>query len=343
MRSMDNSMGLRSTPTAPSTTLGRCVRRGCATGCKRCGTSQHPTRHSIPGLPTSAPGSELSRPHDAVTTALTPATNAHLRRGLADVCAVAGIEPQHPHLLKYTINAVYRVGACVVRLARGPLAEARAERVVRVADEFARRGLPVVCLVRGVDQPIRANGWVATAWTHVPTTGERPQPVQLAGPLRAIHAIDDLRIELPGWAPITKARQRLETVRQLPDHEAELTRTWARSRLDRSLEDVLVFLHNWCDLDGVGIGPREWDLTPIAHGAQRFGRTPADHHAFAAAYGFDVTEWDGWPVLRDVRELQLVTSVVDNIGGRPDVADQLALRLHSILAGDRTITWTRYH
>jgi len=317
-----------------------------------------------------------------VTTALTPATNAHLRRGLADVCAVAGIEPQHPHLLKYTINAVYRVGACVVRLARGPLAEARAERVVRVADEFARRGLPVVCLVRGVDQPIRANGWVATAWTHVPTTGERPQPVQLAGPLRAIHAIDDLRIELPGWAPITKARQRLETVRQLPDHEAELTRTWARSRLDRSLEDVLVFLHNWCDrldeqlrttawqlpggvihgdfhtgngllrpdqppilcdLDGVGIGPREWDLTPIAHGAQRFGRTPADHHAFAAAYGFDVTEWDGWPVLRDVRELQLVTSVLDNIGGRPDVADQLALRLHSILAGDRTITWTRYH
>ncbi len=317
-----------------------------------------------------------------MTTALTPATNAHLRRGLADVCAVAGIEPQHPHLLKYTINAVYRVGACVVRLARGPLAEARAERVVRVADEFARRGLPVVCLVRGVDQPIRANGWVATAWTHVPTTGERPQPVQLAGPLRAIHAIDDLRIELPGWAPITKARQRLETVRQLPDHEAELTRTWARSRLDRSLEDVLVFLHNWCDrldeqlrttawqlpggvihgdfhtgngllrpdqppilcdLDGVGIGPREWDLTPIAHGAQRFGRTPADHHAFAAAYGFDVTEWDGWPVLRDVRELQLVTSVLDNIGGRPDVADQLALRLHSILAGDRTITWTRYH
>jgi hypothetical protein len=318
----------------------------------------------------------------AATTALTPAMNAHLRRGLADVCAAAGIAPRHPQLLKYTINAVYRVGDCVVRLAQGRLAEARAAGVVGVAEEFADLGMPVVRLVPGMDQPIRANGWVATAWTYVPTTGERPQPVELAGPLRAIHTIDDLRIGLPEWAPITKARQRLEMVRHLPGHEADLTQTWARSRLDRSVEDVLVFLHNWCDrldeqlrtttwqlpsgvihgdfhtgnglprpdqppilcdLDGVSIGPREWDLTPIAHGAQRFGRTPADHHAFAAAYGFDVAEWDGWPVLRDVRELQLVTSVLDNIAGRPDVADQLALRLHSILTGDRTITWTRYH
>ncbi len=236
----------------------------------------------------------------AVTTTLSPAADARLRRGLAAVCMAAGIEPQHPQLLKYTINAVYRVGDCVVRLARGSLAEARAARVVRVAEEFTRRGVPVVRLVDGIDQPIRTDGWVATVWIHVPTTGERPHPAQLAGPLRAIHAIDDVRLDLPAWTPIAKA------------------------------------------LDGVAIGPREWDLTPVAHGAERFGRPPEDYQAFAAEYGFDITGWAGWPVLRDVRELQLVTSVLDNIAGRPDVAEQLALRLNSILKGDRTVVWTRY-
>jgi aminoglycoside phosphotransferase (APT) family kinase protein len=317
----------------------------------------------------------------AVTTALTPATDAHLRRGLAAVCAAAGIEPQQPELLKYTINAVYRVGDCVVRLARGSLAEARAARVVRAAEEFALRNIPVVRLVAGIDQPIRTDTWVATIWIHVPTTDERPQPAQLAGPLRAIHAIDDIRVELPAWTPIMKARQRLDSVRQLPTAEANFTQAWARSRLDQHLADVLAFLQDrcdrldeqlrstaWhlppgvihgdfhtgngllqsdqppalCDLDGVAIGPREWDLTPIAHGAERFGRRRGDYHAFAAAYGFDVAGWSGWPVLRDVRELQLVTSVLDNIAGRPDVAEQLALRLNSILTGDRTTVWTRY-
>ncbi len=317
----------------------------------------------------------------AVTTTLSPAADARLRRGLAAVCMAAGIEPQHPQLLKYTINAVYRVGDCVVRLARGSLAEARAARVVRVAEEFTRRGVPVVRLVDGIDQPIRTDGWVATVWIHVPTTGERPHPAQLAGPLRAIHAIDDVRLDLPAWTPIAKARQRLDSTQQLPAAEASFTQTWARSRLDRSVADVLAFLSDWCDrlheqlrtiawhlrpgvihgdfhtgnglvqrgmppvlcdLDGVAIGPREWDLTPIAHGAERFGRPPEDYQAFAAEYGFDITGWAGWPVLRDVRELQLVTSVLDNITGRPDVAEQLALRLNSILKGDRTVVWTRY-
>ena len=97
-----------------------------------------------------------------------------------------------------------------------------------------------------------------------------------------------------------------------------------------------------CDLDGLCRGPREWDLVPTAHGPVRFGRSHADYREFVAAYGFDVTAWPGWPVLRDVRELQLVTSVIDSIAGRPEVARELAVRLRSLITGDHHAIWTRY-
>ncbi|NBE84456.1 phosphotransferase [Micromonospora rubida] len=97
-----------------------------------------------------------------------------------------------------------------------------------------------------------------------------------------------------------------------------------------------------CDLDGLCIGPQEWDLVPTAHGATRFGRSPADYQGFVDAYGFDITAWTGWSVLRRIRELQLVTSTIDALAGRPAVANELANRLRSLLADDVSATWTRY-
>ncbi|MBQ1076633.1 phosphotransferase [Micromonospora sp. C31] len=97
-----------------------------------------------------------------------------------------------------------------------------------------------------------------------------------------------------------------------------------------------------CDLDGMSIGPREWDLVPTAHGATRFGRSAADYRGFVDAYGVDITRWAGWPVLRRIRELQLVTSTIDALAGRPDVARELAHRLRSLFQEDLACTWRRY-
>ncbi|WP_433393033.1 phosphotransferase [Micromonospora sp. KLBMP9576] len=97
-----------------------------------------------------------------------------------------------------------------------------------------------------------------------------------------------------------------------------------------------------CDLDGMCIGPREWDLVPTAHGATRFGRPASDYQSFVDAYGVDLTAWAGWPVLRRVRELQLVTSTIDTLAGRPDVARELAHRLRSLFANDFEATWRRH-
>ncbi|MFC8850691.1 MULTISPECIES: phosphotransferase [unclassified Micromonospora] len=98
-----------------------------------------------------------------------------------------------------------------------------------------------------------------------------------------------------------------------------------------------------CDLDGICIGPREWDLVPTAHGVVRFGRSPADYQDFVDSYGVDITESAGcWPVLRRVRELQLVTSTIDALAGRPEVAHELAHRLRSLFTEDLRAIWHRY-
>ena len=97
-----------------------------------------------------------------------------------------------------------------------------------------------------------------------------------------------------------------------------------------------------CDLDGICIGPREWDLVPTAHGATRFGRSAASIGVCRRLRGRRRQVWAGWPVLRRVRELQLVTSTIDALAGRPDVARELAHRLRSLFSDDLKATWRRY-
>jgi Phosphotransferase enzyme family len=97
-----------------------------------------------------------------------------------------------------------------------------------------------------------------------------------------------------------------------------------------------------CDPDGLCRGQREWDYSATAHGVTRFGRDRAAYDRFADGVGFDVTSWSGWPTIVRVRELQLVTSTIATITGRPGVATQLALRVRSLLAGDESVVWSRH-
>ncbi len=324
-----------------------------------------------------------------MTTALTPQAAEDLRRGLAEVSRFAGVDPDRAQLIKYTMNAVFAIGPYVARLARGALAAERAGRVAAAAAALEAANVPAVRLAYDVPtQPVRAGEWVATFWQRVSTTDVEPKPVDLAAPLKAIHAVDHLPVDLPAWSQVDKCRRRLAAVEMLPAADSAAIRQWARAELDRDIEDLLrllrqhcddieVQLHHvrwhypWgvihadahtgnalptglpqrpapdpgtilCDLDGLCHGPREWDLVPVAHGLTRFGRSKPDYLAFVDAYGFDITTWSGWPVLRDLRELQLVTSVIDGIAGRPEVARQLAHRLRSLISEDRSAVWDRY-
>ncbi|SCG38624.1 phosphotransferase [Micromonospora coxensis] len=324
-----------------------------------------------------------------MTTALSDAVASELRGRLSDVCVQIDVDPESASLVKYTMNAVFVAPPVVIRLAAGPHAATLAHRVVSLATCLEEAGMPTVRLATRVpSQPIFSGDWVATAWQYVPTVGDEPKPTDLAAPLRELHSLDRLEVELPVWSPIEKFRRRLNAAAALPAEEAGELERWSRAELGTPSADLLRYLHrrcdeaeedldrvDWrlppgiihgdahtgnvllpasgggraarrepllCDLDGMSVGPREWDLVPTAHGATRFGRSLNDYRDFVDAYGVDLMAWTGWTILRRVRELQLVTSTIDTLAGRPEVARELAHRLRSLFADDHEVTWRRY-
>lgn len=77
------------------------------------------------------------------------------------------------------------------------------------------------------------------------------------------------------------------------------------------------------------------------HQGARFGRTPAERQAFTAAYGYDVTTWPGFPVLREMRDLHTLGSYIRLAdGGNEQAATQLSLRIDTLKCGEVNAQWT---
>nr|WP_237702934.1 MULTISPECIES: aminoglycoside phosphotransferase family protein [Protofrankia] len=218
----------------------------------------------------------------------------------------------------------------------------------RSASEHAARGRP-------------APGWAATAGGVSRTDGP-PTERDLAVALRQLHALPLPDIPLPRFDPLADVRLRLADAEGLPAADlAFLQRLTARC--EAALERVVYALPAGiihgdahlgnlvrardgevliCDFDAACHGPPEWDLIPLAVGRLRFGYPPEQHATLAATYGFDVMRWPGFEVLRAVRELKLVTSVVPVLASNPRVAAQFAVRLASLRYQDETVRWMPY-
>jgi hypothetical protein len=72
---------------------------------------------------------------------------------------------------------------------------------------------------------------------------------------------------------------------------------------------------------------------------ERYGLPEQRYQEFAAAYGFDVRGWAGYPVLREVRELTMTTWIMQNIGESPATAEEFALRVGSLRDRDSERAW----
>ncbi|GLW32997.1 hypothetical protein Areg01_59350 [Actinoplanes regularis] len=93
------------------------------------------------------------------------------------------------------------------------------------------------------------------------------------------------------------------------------------------------------DFEMTAVGPREWDLAPIAVSHCRMGLDETGYGRFVELYGFDVTKWAGFDVLRQVRELGMITWLAQNLGEGQVVVDEVALRIASIRNGDTSREW----
>ena len=285
-----------------------------------------------------------------------------LDEALAETCALLGLDHRGARLLRFTNNAVYALADApvVVRIVGSRTLRHRVSKVVAVARHFERHGIPAIRLLPGVDQPIQVGGHVVTAWRYVEPTARRATAADLGRLLRRVH-------ELPvpdgvgGWAPLADVRARVADAEELdPGDRRFLLRRCAEveaalGELEFPLPSGL--LHGdahpgnvivgpdgpvLCDFDSSAIGPREWDLTPLAVGRERFGDPAGRYRMLADTYGFDVASWDGFGVLRAARELKLTTSVLPILRSHPEVRGELRRRLEDLRNGRSHGRWARY-
>ncbi|MDQ1287606.1 MAG: hypothetical protein QG622_1171 [Actinomycetota bacterium] len=289
-----------------------------------------------------------------------------LPRIVDEVARLLGLDPTGAARTKFTNNAVMLLPAsrAVLRIPGSPVMRARVPAVLAAAQWYADHDLPAVRLWPGLTQPLQIGPHLVTVWQQVTPGGPDPHPTDLGTILRAIHTIDAPIPDLPQWR-ITDGIRRRVTHADTIDEE---TRDYLAAEL-RMVEASLTGLveipplippgvihgdaHTGnlipsptgpviCDFDATSIGPREWDLTPAAVGSLRFAYPVNPHRALVDTYGLDVTTWPGFPALRRLRELQLVTSVLPTLDINPALRPQWRHRLNTFRSDDCHAKWTPY-
>jgi hypothetical protein len=94
-----------------------------------------------------------------------------------------------------------------------------------------------------------------------------------------------------------------------------------------------------CDWDSASIGQPEWDLVTIEVHCRRFGYGQAAYDDFAQAYGFDVAKWSGYPVLRDLRELRMISTNALKSTYAPEKAAEVTRRVYGLRQDDHMMAW----
>lgn len=284
-----------------------------------------------------------------------------LTKVLHAACGEVGLDANGAELLRLTANAVFRLRTThvVVRISAPRSQFAEVCRTVQVARWLDQIGFPAVRLHGEEEQPVVLGDYLATFWEYLPRGSTQAPLGALALLLRQLHPLTP-PFPLPRWDPIADARQLLARGNGLAaadraflecwcdELEAELVLitpalpagvihgdAWQGNLLTRCGTPVL------CDLDQVSVGPREWDLVPTIVNALRFEYPAGPARRFLEVYGFDVTLWHGFSVLRKARELVMLAGVAPVLSSSPLIAQEFARRMDGLRNG-REERWIPY-
>ncbi|MQY19885.1 aminoglycoside phosphotransferase family protein [Nocardia macrotermitis] len=272
-------------------------------------------------------------------------------------CRAVGLDHTGAQLLRHHTNAVYRlVSAPVVVKIDRPHQGATAVDVVALVRWLRARQVSVVGLA-SVRQPMEIDGCVVTFWQYLPQYREIIAP-DLAEPLSMLHS---LRTRPPQWLParhlagtFTRIARSIAASRILtPEHRALLRAE--RARLAARAAEVTFVLppglihgdaHHrnmlWdnetdravlCDWESVAYGHPEWDLVTLEVHCRRFAHPAVEYEKFCHAYGFDIRTWSGYPWLRDLRELRMITTNAYKSAPGTPCAREVLRRIDALRAG----------
>ncbi|MFE5595929.1 phosphotransferase family protein [Streptomyces sp. NPDC056549] len=280
-------------------------------------------------------------------------------------CRAVGLNAAGAKPVRIADNAIWTLpGAIIVRITC-PCRRAAAHREIITARWLADQAIPAPrpWLPMAVDLP---ENRAATFWHQLPdhTVGRCKDVATL---LRQLH-----RLPAPGHLPFLvnparEARARLEADQRsviIPITDMTWLTSYADDLADAwdSLEDGVAHtpVHGdaWAgnvartadgqayllDLDSVAVGPPEWDLTSTAVKVSTTGTLSlVEYEQFVSAYGgYDVRTYDGFEVMRRVRELLMTTFAIQTAADHPHTTDEARHRIACLrgLNGQRPWTWT---
>jgi Ser/Thr protein kinase RdoA (MazF antagonist) len=293
-------------------------------------------------------------------------TSESTARTLQSACRVVGLDSRDAVLLRFGENAIYRLATSpiVVRVARSASFLADVRKELNVGRWLAQLGIPAVGPAEVSEQPLVIDERVVSFWRLIPESREPATVGDLAKLLRRLHsAAPPSEFTLPVLDPFRRIDHRLGyTDGVAPDDRRFLREVYERLK-DRyqSVEYVLptAVIHGdaqisnlirhidgtvlLSDLDPCAMGPPECDLilTAVYYVRLRW-HTDKEYEAFAEMYGFDVLKWSGFEVLADIRELRMVTWLMQNAGESAATSAEVRHRVATLRDGVVPRRWSPY-
>ncbi|MFE5330209.1 phosphotransferase enzyme family protein [Embleya sp. NPDC056575] len=284
------------------------------------------------------------------------------RSVLVRACAEVGVPSADATLLSFGENAVFALpgSGLVARVARGAHLAERARREIAVACWLAEQDFPAVRPAAGVEaRPVLVDGRPVTFWELLPPAEREPNVGDLARLLRRLHALPAPPFALPARHPLALVETWLDSADAavgLADRRYLSARRDELEAACRELTPALPpgLIHGDALLRNVGVHGgrallldwetvahdlREFDLVLTPMAAARYGLPDGAERRFARKYGFDVTEWPGYRVLRDTRELAATAWVAQHVPGNPAAEEEFHHRVRTLRTGDTEARW----
>ncbi|MEV6984156.1 aminoglycoside phosphotransferase family protein [Sphaerisporangium sp. NPDC051017] len=283
------------------------------------------------------------------------------RAMLREACAEAGLDATGATLVRQGENTIYRLpGGVIARVSR-PGQVSAAAREVSIARWLEASGVPAVQVLPDVVQPVDVGGRAVTFWRELPPH-RHGTAVQVATALRRLHDLAiPSDIDITPLDPFVRLTDRIDRARTLLEDD----RAWMRAHLKHLMERYadlppgrsLCVVHGdaWVgnvvstdggevvllDLERSSVGPPEWDLVSTAVKAFTLGGIPVeDYRDFVGVYGYDVTAWEGFEILRDIREFRMTCMAAQVAAENPTRRDEADRRLASLRGWRGSRPWT---
>ncbi len=279
-------------------------------------------------------------------------------------CRRIGLDPAGAHRMRVGENMLFQLASApvIVRVARGPGHWDDAVKEVAVADWLAAQRFPAARTYIAADraQPIDIEGYPVTFWQQIlGRAGGLGDAGALGGLLKRLHQLgrpSGFRLptvegfghvpERLAASPVSAAdkdfmRRRVAELQhdlhrlefRLPEVAVHGDAHIANLMIEPSGSAVLI------DLEAFAWGHAEWDLAKTAAEAAMGMHEEGGYEAFVAAYGYDVTSWSGWSVLKAVMQLKMVTWLAQNVGQAPRIKAEYEKRIQTIRTGVLSEPW----